>query len=273
MEKLGNFLDFKSEAPALNEFEFEKLKSDEYNNTAGNLNEYDNINCPHCNNKGYVSKVKYIELYKQYTTIMYRCTCMDQRETIRKALNSGLGEYLKRRSNDYEATEEWQKLNKSLMVEYCKTESDSNKWFIAVGQSGGGKTLLCSIIANHLLFNLNKQVLYITWTDFISKLKRDIMSDNSDAVSIYLDEVKKCEVLFIDELLKKYTETDLKYIIEIINYRYTNDLKTIITSERMIDELLDIDEATFGRVIEKSGKYLIEIEKDRHKNYRLKALR
>ena len=111
---------------------------------------------------------------------------------------------------------------------------------------------------------------YITWTDFIGRLKRDMMGDNSNDVSDYFDKLKKVEVLFIDELLKKYNETDLKYLIEIINYRYTNNLKTIITSEKTINELLEIDEATFSRVIEKADKYIINIQKDKTKNYRLK---
>lgn len=98
------------------------------------------------------------------------------------------------------------------------------------------------------------------------------MGDNANQVSQYLDDIKSVEVLLIDELLKKYNDTDLKYIIEIINYRYTSNLKTIITSERTIEELLDIDEATFGRVIEKSGKNIINIPKDKKKNYRLRNI-
>ena len=73
-------------------------------------------------------------------------------------------------------------------------------------------------------------------------------------------------------LMKKYNETDLKYLIEIINYRYQNDLKTIITSERVLDELLDIDEATFGRAVEKCEGYLMNIPKDRNRNYRLRSV-
>ena len=153
---------------------------------------------------------------------------------------------------------------------YCR--SDNKQWFITLGQSGAGKTLISTIIANYLLLKKDKTVIYITWTDFISKLKRDIMSDNSNEVSNYLDDIKQVEVLYIDELLKKYNDTDLKYIIEIINYRYTNNLTTIISSERTIDELLEIDEATFGRIIEKAEKYIINIPKDKKKNYRLKNL-
>ena len=99
------------------------------------------------------------------------------------------------------------------------------------------------------------------------------MGDKTNDVSEYLDKLKNVEVLFIDELLKKYNETDLRYLIEIINYRYTNDLKTIITSEHVFDKLLDIDEATFGRAIEKCEGFSINIPKDRKKNWRLRSLK
>ena len=77
-------------------------------------------------------------------------------------------------------------------------------------------------------------------------------------------------MLVLDEVLKKYKETDLKYLMEIINYRYAKKLITLMTSEKEREDLLNIDEATFSRIIEMSGKYFIEIPKDRNKNYRLK---
>ena len=178
--------------------------------------------------------------------------------------------YLYGTSKDYIAIDDWQKDNKNKMISYCQNDIESDKWFIGCGQSGSGKTLLVSIIANYLLKNFNKEVRYVTWTDFISQLKRDMLGDNSNQVSMYLDEIKNAEVLFLDELLKIYNQTDLKYAIEIINYRYNNNLKTLITSEHSLKELLKIDEATFGRVIEKSKEYVVEIPKDSTKNYRLK---
>lgn len=246
--------------------EYEELKVKWYNESVGDLDKEDGINCTECLNKGW------LQYRKDGYSMAKPCTCMKRRKVIKRAKNSGLGDYINKRSSDYEVKSDWQQHNFNLMVEYCKEQADSSLWFSALGQSGAGKTLLCSIIANHLLFNKAKTVTYITWTDFISRLKRDVMSDGAKEVSDYLEQIKNVEVLFIDELLKKYNETDLKYIIEIINYRYTNDLKTIVTSERGINELLDIDEATFGRLIEKCEKYVIDIPKDRSKNYRLRGL-
>lgn len=247
--------------------EWLEMKAKTFNDTVGDLKYYD---CPKCKNKGFIAKVVYIPMYDDYEEVMTTCECKRKRQALYRAAKSGLGDYINKRFNDYEATEDWQKNVKAKTIEYCKSEN--NYWFVTTGQSGAGKTLISSIIANYLLLKQEKEVIYITWTDFISKLKRDMMGDNTDEVSDYLDNIKNVEVLYIDELLKKYNETDLRYIIEIINYRYTNNLKTIISSERTIDELLDIDEATFGRVIEKADRFIINIPKDRKKNYRLKNL-
>ena len=244
-----------------------QMRVDSYNQSKGELTEVD---CPICNNKGHIMKIRQNPMFNYLEEYVTDCECMEKRKLLYKARKSGLGDYLKKTSKDYEATEQWQKDILKKASDYCK--SDNDNWFVILGQTGAGKTLICSIIANYHLFNLNKSVVYITWTDFISRLKRDMMSDNAQTVSKYFDEVKNAEILFIDELLKKYNETDLKYIIEIINYRYTEGLKTIISSEREAGELLDIDEATFGRMVEKAGKYITNIPKDRKKNYRLKNI-
>ncbi len=243
---------------------------EKWNNKEGNLNKEDGVECPICKNKGYIMYKYEDEDMGDWDIRTKKCGCMVQRESSLRALRSGLGEYLNKTSKDYIAIDDWQKDNKNKMINYCQNDIESDKWFIACGQSGSGKTLLVSIIANYLLKNFNKEVRYVTWTDFISQLKRDMLGDNSNTVSKYLDEIKNAEVLFLDELLKIYNQTDLKYAVEIINYRYNNNLKTLITSEHSLKELLKIDEATFGRVVEKSKEYVIEIPKDTTKNYRLK---
>ena len=246
--------------------EFQQFQVDCYNKEVGNLNEEDGIDCELCKNKGW------IQFIRDGYVMTRQCYCEAKRKTYRRARRSGLGEYLKKTLDDYQTIAPWQETLKGITREFIEHHSIDGVWMMACGQSGSGKTLLCSIVANHLLFNQSREVMYVTWTDFISKLKRDMMGDKTNKVSEYLEEVKKCDVLFLDETLKKFNETDLKYLIEIINYRYTNDLKTIITSERVLDELLDIDEATFGRAVEKCEGYLMNIPKDRCKNYRLRAV-
>lgn len=237
-----------------------------FNESEGNLDKEDGIHCPKCKNKGW------IQAFKGGYVTTYMCKCMAKRDAVKKARSSGLGEYLNKDLSDYEVTKEWQRRCKMIVENYLQAHSDDNVWFMACGQSGSGKTLLCSIIANNLLVKKGRSVMYVIWTDFVSKCKRDMMSEKSNDVSARMEEVKNVDVLFLDEVLKKYNETDLKYLIEIINYRSTNGKKTILTSERLMTELIDVDEATFGRAVEKCKGFMINIPKDRAKNYRIQSI-
>lgn len=266
MNRLGNIIkapiDIKPSPDELLE-----IQINEYNNLEGNLKEF---NCPLCKNKGWIAKRGQSTFDGKPCEVRVECECTERRHLYRRAQKNGLGMYLNKTIDSYIVTDEWQAGIKKKAVQYMNDESGA--WFLILGQSGAGKTLICSIIANDLLMNKKRTVLYITWTDFIGKLKRDMVSDNADKVSVYLDRLKNVDVLFIDELLKKYNDTDLRYIMEIINYRYAAGLKTIISSERSLNELLDIDEATTGRMIELAGDYVTNIGKDRNKNYRLRGL-
>lgn len=245
--------------------EFRQFKVDCYNESVGDLDKIDGIQCSICNNKGW------IQVLEDGYEPLRRCKCMERRDSMKNAKSSGLGEYLTKTLDDYIAEAEWQKKCRKAVEMYISKHSMDNAWFIACGQSGSGKTLMGSIIANTLLVEKGRSVMYVIWTDFISRIKRDMMSDRTNDVSKAMDEVKKVDVLFLDEAIKKYNETDLKYLMEIINYRYANNKKTIITSERLMTEFLDIDEATFGRAVEKCEGFIINIPKDRKKNYRLRA--
>lgn len=240
---------------------------DEYNNSTGDKKGYD---CSKCKNRGDFL----IPSDDEITTVVKECECAFARRSLRNAKISGLGNYINKTFADFKTDEEWQKSIYNKAIEYIK--DDSNAWFVITGQSGAGKTLICSIIANDFLFNQRKKVIYLTWTDFIGKVKRNLMGENALKADSDIERAKNAEILFIDEFLKTHTEADLKYIVEIINYRYSKQLKTIITSELSADELMGIDEATAGRIKEMAEisrtKYIINIGKDRKKNQRLKIV-
>lgn len=238
-----------------------------YNAREGNLKGYD---CPICKNKGYIDAVvDHADLgYSERMT--RRCECMKVRE-MRRVAAFQLGEYAKKDMNDFIAREDWQKGIKIRAIAYLNDLEP--KWFAICGQSGSGKTLICSIIANTIVKQRNKRLIKTVWPDLIGSLKRDAMNyETAKKAGEVIGELKKCDVLFIDEALKRYTETDLKYFSEIVNYRYLNDLPTIMNSEFTSDELLRIDESMFSRVIEKCDIYFINISKDVNKNQRLKKV-
>ena len=243
--------------------ELMQCKVDDFNNKEGTLNLQDGVDCPKCKNRGYWQR-----LNKNACIETYECTCMAERRAVR---NSGGNTSAKKQTmSDYEAKEKWQVECKRLAKEFTKQRNGS--WFFMGGQSGSGKTLLCSIIANELLFEQRKSVRFETWQDFAGEIKRDIMGGNINKVNNYLENIKKCDILFLDEVLKKYNDTGMRYLAEIINYRYANNKVTILTSEKEMKDLLEIDEATFGRIAEKCGKFLINIPKDKNKNYRTRGI-
>ena len=51
---------------------------------------------------------------------------MEQREMVKKAKKSGLGEYVNKRFKDFIAKEEWQKKIKMMVFDYCNASNDIN---------------------------------------------------------------------------------------------------------------------------------------------------
>ena len=141
------------------------------------------------------------------------------------------------------------------------------EWFLALGQSGIGKTMICASICNQRLKEFH-QVKYMIWNEFVDKLKR--MSYDSDRDDFF-NEYAKAEILYIDDLFKgKVTETDVNVAFQLINERYNTNLVTIVSSELLLKDLREIDEAIAGRLKEKAKSYCIQVAKDSSKNYRFK---
>lgn len=256
----------------LTEKEYEQFKVDGLNNTVGNRNEEDGYNCTACKNKGIIARVK--EQNGRFTTVIGPCKCDEIRKSIMRMKRSGLKDIIKDYTFDkFHATEPWQKTLKAAAMEYAE---NPDGWFFIGGQSGAGKTHLCTAICREFLLG-GKRVLYMLWRDEIVKLKAAV--NDSEEYHKLIDKYKTVDVLYIDDLFKtgkspdntvqKPTAADVNVAFEIINYRYNNpDLITIVSSECTEDELLDIDEAVGGRIYERSKAKAFSIAKNRDRNYR-----
>ena len=189
------------------------------------------------------------------------CECMQKRKSVKRIKQSGLGNLLDKRVNDYVAIEDWQKEVKEKATRYL-TEKSKN-WFVILGQSGSGKTHICSAIGSRLL-NQGKEVRYMAWTDLAAKIRE------MDEVNAEIEKIKDIEVLYIDDLFKIAASQGQKNVaFNILSYRANNELTTIISSEVLFDDLLKVDEAIAGRIKEMAQDYLINITNG-DKNYRLK---
>ena len=252
---------------------YEQFKVDGLNATEGKRHEEDGYNCPICKNKGWI-----VRLVEEENGTFYQvcsdCKCVEIRNSIMRMKRSGLKDIIKDYTFEkFEALEQWQKIIKNAAVDYAKNPEG---WFFLGGQSGAGKTHLCTAICREFLLS-GKSVKYMLWRDDIVKIKGAVT--DSVEYSKLIDEFKRVDVLYIDDLFKtgksagntfqKPTGADINVAFEIINYRYNNPaLLTIISSELTEDELIDIDEAIGGRIYERAKAFTIGKSRDR--NYRIK---
>lgn len=253
----------------------EKRNAENFNASPGNLNEEDGYECNVCLNKGLIMKAYQVS-ENYWSTSCSNCACMKVRTTIRRMHKSGLKNIIKDYTfAKYQATEEWQKKLKDAATQYANNASG---WFFIGGQSGAGKTHLCTAICREFLLN-GKAVKYMLWRDDVVALKG--LVNDADAYREMIDTYKQCEVLYVDDLFKtgkgnegqkqRPTAADVNIAFEILNYRYNNpDLLTIISSECTVNDIIEIDEATGGRIFERATAF--SLKPDVSKNYRLKGV-
>lgn len=141
------------------------------------------------------------------------------------------------------------------------------KWFYLGGQVGSGKTHLAKTMERYLI-ETGHDVLFIKWRDKINEIKSDYEKSKS-----VVSRLQKVHVLIIDDFLKgEPTDADITRAFEIIDARYEKNLPTIITTQHNHVQLMKYDEALASRIVERTKQYgyLVNIQKDDQKNFRLR---
>lgn len=149
---------------------------------------------------------------------------------------------------------------------FPQLRSSRNNSIALLGKPGSGKTHLLIAIANKLL-GQGVGVLYFPWVEGFNDLK-----SNFDAIQDKIHRIKQVEVLFIDDLFKgrrQITDFQIEQMFEIINYRYLNHLPIMISSEKDIDQLCEIDEAIGSRIYEMCKDFTVVLKGDKRLNYRI----
>lgn len=223
----------------------------------------DGIDCPKCLNRGYYYR------YDEETgsPMMVDCDCMARRKARRRLDRSGLGSAMRRMTFDtYETPNEWQQRILSAAKEYA---ANPEGWFFIGGQVGAGKTHICTAILQEL--SMNYPVRYMLWRDESARIKAVL--NEPEGVSIMWD-LKNAPVLYIDDLFKgaeRPTQGDLNIAFELLNHRYNDEsLYTIISTEKLLDDLIRIDEAIGSRIAERSKGHRVQLKPDPSRNWRTK---
>lgn len=251
--------------------EIERRKAESVNATFGKLDKQDGYNCPLCKNKGYIMRA--VEEDNAWHMVASDCKCKKIRLSIQRMRRSGLQNMIHDYTFDsFQAGEPWQQKLKSAAIDYVKSQEG---WFFIGGQSGSGKTHICTAICRELLL-AEKEVLYMLWRDEIVRLK-SLVTD-TEPYETEIRRYKTVDVLYIDDLFKsgkgagetmqRPTAADINIAFEILNFRYNSRLLTVISSECTISDLLEIDEATAGRILERA--MVFNLLPDRSRNWRLR---
>lgn len=246
--------------------EIHLLEIREYNNSKGILNEYDGIDCKICLNRGDFKGIN------EYGNDEYaNCSCWDVRREKRQLIKMGLGVQLKTCTLDsYMVKEDWQA--KVLQSAKMYLDDYASNWFFIAGQPGSGKTHICIALINEL-FNKKIKCKYIRWCDFIKQAQA--LNFKEKEYTELLNEVKNAEVLYIDDYLKPIKGElpnvgEIRLAFEVIDYRYASYAPTIISGERRLSEVIDIDEALGTRIAERANDFTLNISADRGKNQRMR---
>lgn len=218
--------------------------------TSDTLDDYGlgGVDCPKCRNTGTLLRTD-----ENGNTYARECECMAKRRSMRRIRNSGMSDMLTRYTFDaYETPDDVRRRIKRTAMRFA---DEDNGWFYLAGQSGSGKTHICTAICSRLI-ERGKEVYYMRWRDESRQIKAMI---NTEEVEKPLDKLKRVDVLYIDDFFKGGSnEADVRLAFEILNARYNDSkLRTVISSELGIEDILDIDEAICGRIKERSRGFLL----------------
>lgn len=249
---------------------YTQMQCDWYNATEGKLIGYD---CPKCKNRGSIAAVR--DGYQ----ILMECDCMKIRRNRANIVQSGLSDALSSMTFDsYKCTEPWQERAKATAVNYANKQN--GRWLYMSGQSGAGKTHLCTAVCGVLL-DRGLSVRYEMWRTICREMQK------FDTREEKFRQISECDVLYIDDFLKsaalkpdtgeyrqarpdKDVSKEINIAFEIVNERYARKKPMIISSEVFLRDLFQLDAALAGRIRERCGGFVAQISNGDNRNYRLR---
>ena len=201
--------------------------------------------CPKCHDTGYI-------ILQKVPLIVEECECHIRKRNLKRLERAGLRELAERCTfESFKTSEPWQEKAKAAALAYLS--SPKGAWFFLCGRSGSGKTHLCTAICKELI-DRGKEVFYMKWREEAPELKALVKEP-----SLYRERIRKLSevpVLYIDDFFKgSVTEADINLAYQLLNERYNARRRTIISSERSIEGIGELDEAIAGRIFELSRDY------------------
>lgn len=262
-ERFSNIIDVSMFC--LNSFDQSKFIEEQCkwdNEKSGTLTGY---NCSKCRNKGKIYKVVGRGI------VGSNCECLKIRESLRLIEKSGLKDKLDKMTFDtFDISTFWQQKELEKARQFV-LQHEYNCFFIG-GQSGSGKTHICTAIVKEFL-NQGIPTRYFVWETEIKKVFALSGNDDRLAKEKIITPLLDYPAIYLDDFLRKAkpTQAELSAAFDIINCRYNKRHVTVISSEHYLDEICVLDEAVGGRIKEMCGnEYSLTVSRSPDRNYRLR---
>lgn len=212
-------------------------------------------NCPICKDKGSI-----IVEQTNGQPIVKMCKCK-QKEILRQQwIDAGFNIMSADRNfKTFKINNKVSKKMRDMAMDYVRSfrTIPFNNSISFLGQPGSGKTHICMAIALELI-KKGFYPVYFPYREIITELKQNVM--NPTVYQEKMNKYKKSKILIIDDLFKGgATESDIRTMFDILNYRYLNRLPIVVSSEHLSQSLLNIDNAIGGRIIEMCENRILDI--------------
>ena len=220
--------------------------------------------CAICDDTGYI-----VEDYEARP-----CKCLEVRRAERLFKSSQITPAFRQKTFDNFYVKGKQAIIKKMAdcgKNYVANFSElDGRWMALLGAPGSGKTHISMAVCNALI----KQYIPVLYFQHVEGIKEFYsMFAQKEDIGGKVERMKTAPVLYWDDLYKPPKEPkdfEIELAFEVLNYRYINLLPTIISSELIPERLLEIDEATGSRIIERAKGHLVTVSGE-GLNYRLEV--
>ncbi len=148
-----------------------------------------------------------------------------------------------------------ERMNLQAVVRTCEQfAQDRRGWLVLSGNHGTGKTHLAAAIANHVAAGTSGEVMFVMVPDLLDHLRASFSPQANMPYDRRFDEIKKCPLLVLDDLgTESATPWAKEKLFQLLNYRYSALLPTVITTSSTPEEIdpwlrtrmLDIERCQF----------------------------
>lgn len=217
--------------------------------------------CPICHDTGAL-----VHIDNNGYEVVEFCECHYRKINEQQKKSNGISELFESKNfNNFKTRDTFERNAKKKCMQFADNVREES--ILLTGQPGAGKTHLAVATAGRIE-SAGVPILFEEYTVLMQELeglKRDYHKQR-----IRINKVKTAKVLILDDLLKsgvyiwdskrQIKDFHKEMVFSIVNYRYTNRLPTIFTTELSLEEVYETDEGIGSRIIGMSGSNVIQFE-------------